>query len=171
MQYEWTVDINVTCNDKGLQTPSTPQRDLNVKNKLDESGSRPGFTFSLFSLVSLSCISSLSFKIHYVSGKFLWRMRGAAMKTLRRLLLVLIIPIRAKSPEGSDTSIQLSYLETEKKQVDSGAKIWKMKLWGLWRQQRRNSADWAAGSDQNVDPNTVNKTSNQPFNDKPNLTR
>lgn len=45
------------------------------------------------------------------------------MKTLSRLLLVLIIPIRAKSPEGSDTSIQLSYLETEKKQVDSGAKI------------------------------------------------
>lgn len=45
------------------------------------------------------------------------------MKTLRRLLLVLIIPIRAKAPEGSDTSIQLSYLETEKKQVDSGAKI------------------------------------------------
>lgn len=115
MQYEWTVDINVTCNDKGLQTPSTPQRDLNVKNKLDESGSRPGFTFSLFSLVSLSCISSLSFKIRYVSGKFLWRMRGAAMKTLSRLLLVLIIPIRAKAPEGSDTSIQLSYLETGKK--------------------------------------------------------
>lgn len=71
MQYEWTVDINVTCNDKGLQTPSTPQRDLNVKNKLDVSGSRPGFTFSLFSLASLSCISSLSFKICYVSGKFL----------------------------------------------------------------------------------------------------
>lgn len=115
MQYEWTVDINVTCNDKGLQTPSTPQRDLNVKNKLDVSGSRPGFTFSLFSLASLSCISSLSFKICYVSGKFLWRMRGAAMKTLSRLLLVLIIPIRAKAPEGSDTSIQLSYLETGKK--------------------------------------------------------
>lgn len=37
------------------------------------------------------------------------------MKTLSRLLLVLIIPIRAKAPEGSDTSIQLSYLETEKK--------------------------------------------------------
>lgn len=115
MQYEWTVDINVTCNDKGLQTPSTPQRDLNVKNKLDVSGSRPGFTFSLFSLASLSCISNLSFKIRYVSGKLLWRMRGAAMKTLSRLLLVLIIPIRAKAPEGSDTSIQLSYLETEKK--------------------------------------------------------
>lgn len=115
MQYEWTVDINVTCNDKGLQTPSTPQRDLNVKNKLDVSGSRPGFTFSLFSLASLSCISNLSFKIRYVSGKFLWRMRGAAMKTLSRLLLVLIIPIRAKAPEGSDTSIQLSYLETGKK--------------------------------------------------------
>ena len=45
------------------------------------------------------------------------------MKTLSRLLLVLIIPIRAKAPQGSDTSIQLSYLETEKKNKDSGGKI------------------------------------------------
>lgn len=70
MQYEWTVDINVTCNDKGPQTPSKPQGDLNVKNKLDVSGSRPGFTFSLFS-VSLPCISNLSFKIRNVQVAFL----------------------------------------------------------------------------------------------------